>query len=239
MREIRCIGCGQLNRIPRYTVRRIPRCAICHAKLPEPQAVTSLRDIYIYRGRILLVLGVVAGIAAALVFGHSSVTPQPQAPEAHLAPTKPAPDFSAMARPPEPIAPIQATCAILPGNGDALSLWAPPIGPHKLVIDNGTSEFAIIKVRYAATRRVAVAFLVYPNSTQYFPLADGVYRVEYATGKALGSDCRSLAKIDAAHQFPNDDTFDDSVDSVSYTLYSVPGGNVIPRSISAEQFNAP
>jgi hypothetical protein len=47
-REIRCVNpaCGSLNRVPRYSIRRIPECGKCRAKLPEPDSVRLLRRLH-------------------------------------------------------------------------------------------------------------------------------------------------------------------------------------------------
>ncbi len=108
MREIRCIGCGKINRIPRYSVRFIPRCAACHIKLPEPRVVMTLRGVYQHRGRLLLAFGVVAGIALAFVPDYLRRAQPPAEPPADLVKVTPPPlDFSKEARTP---APIQDAC---------------------------------------------------------------------------------------------------------------------------------
>jgi hypothetical protein len=47
-REVRCINpnCGVLNRVPRYSVRRVPQCGKCHWKLPEHGAIRIFRSTY-------------------------------------------------------------------------------------------------------------------------------------------------------------------------------------------------
>jgi hypothetical protein len=45
MREVRCEACNTLNRVPRYSLRRIPRCGNCHANLPEPAPISAVRAL--------------------------------------------------------------------------------------------------------------------------------------------------------------------------------------------------
>jgi len=47
--EVRCESCGTINRVPRYSVRRIANCGKCHQSLPEPQYILRLRRLYSLR----------------------------------------------------------------------------------------------------------------------------------------------------------------------------------------------
>lgn len=63
IREIRCEACRTLNRLPDYSVRRIPECGRCHARLPETRSATTRRMIYRFRVQIAA-----APMAAILVW---------------------------------------------------------------------------------------------------------------------------------------------------------------------------
>ena len=54
-REIRCEACGTLNRLPDYSIRRIPECGKCHVKLPEARSTAMLRTIHRFRIQIVAV----------------------------------------------------------------------------------------------------------------------------------------------------------------------------------------
>jgi hypothetical protein len=64
IREIRCEACGTRNRVPDYTVHRIPECGRCHSKLPEARATAIRRTLYRFRTLILVVLAA-GGLALA------------------------------------------------------------------------------------------------------------------------------------------------------------------------------
>jgi hypothetical protein len=73
---------------------------------------------------------------------------------------------------------------------------------------------------------------------------DGDYRIQYAFGD-LGTDCRSFARVISAAQFPDIEvlrtryTQDEIIRSrLSYTLFSVPDGNVRPQNIDIATFRA-
>jgi hypothetical protein len=48
IREVRCTksDCGTLNRVPAYSIRKIPTCGRCGEPLPEQVAVKTLRGLY-------------------------------------------------------------------------------------------------------------------------------------------------------------------------------------------------
>jgi len=54
------VSCGALNRVPRYSIKRIPECGKCHAPLPEHVAIKTTRKLYPFRG--LAILAVFGGI---------------------------------------------------------------------------------------------------------------------------------------------------------------------------------
>jgi uncharacterized paraquat-inducible protein A len=54
-REIRCEACGTLNRLPDYSVLRIPECGKCHFKLQEARSTAIPRAIYRFRIQIAVV----------------------------------------------------------------------------------------------------------------------------------------------------------------------------------------
>jgi len=65
--EIRCPNCNTINRVPRYRASRIPWCANCHFKLPEPWTTRVLRLVYWYRREIMLAAAVIT--VPTIVFG--------------------------------------------------------------------------------------------------------------------------------------------------------------------------
>ncbi len=75
------------------------------------------------------------------------------------------------------------------------------------------------------------------------------YIIQYAFGERLGQDCKSFIAVSSAGQFPQPETLtteriNDYLGTqirrsrISYTLYSVPGGNVRPDALDAKSFNS-
>jgi hypothetical protein len=68
MREIRCTGCGAINRVGRFFVSSVARCGACKIPLPEPRYIRFLRPFYRWRRVIpfsLMGLGVIGLVVSA------------------------------------------------------------------------------------------------------------------------------------------------------------------------------
>ena len=138
-----------------------------------------------------------------------------------------------------------ATCAMPPVAGQLLEgrFGAGKLG-HYMEITNGAEGPAIVKARDPLTDRVRFAVYVGPGAhARIGPLSDGAYRIQYAIGPALAEDCRSLTSIDHASEFPETETLSKDVrdggivtQTLAYTLYAVPDGNVRPQTIPAGRF---
>ncbi len=163
-------------------------------------------------------------------------------------------DFSQNAAPYPPTpqvrqipAALVPTCPVQPENGKVLVKNIPTITRgHSIEIRNGSNGNAIIKVRDASNDNLKVSFFVAKGSTASVSnLPDGIYRIQYAFGGDFGSDCHSFAQVVAAAQFPSIESLTTQItgaqiitDRLSYTLYTVPGGNVRPQTIDPALFNA-
>jgi hypothetical protein len=139
------------------------------------------------------------------------------------------------------------TCPFPPVNGQIFAGSLPPDKKgHTIEIDNGSSANAIIKIRNANTTRLFASFYVAKGqSASVTSLPDGNYRIQYAFGGDLGIDCRNFVRVTSAAQFPDIESLRTEYTStqiirsrLSYTLYSVPSGNVRPQGIDAASFNA-
>jgi hypothetical protein len=121
---------------------------------------------------------------------------------------------------------------------------------HVLEIDNGSGGDAIVKVRNYPSQKLAVSFFIASNQEASLKgLRDGQYTIQYAFGNTLAEDCRSFTDLSSAGAFPGveelqttEEIVSDGVmvshQRLSYTLYSVPSGNVHPQTIDASMFNA-
>jgi hypothetical protein len=145
---------------------------------------------------------------------------------------------------PTPTAPT--VCANDPASGTILGGVVPAARfGHSLEIKNGLDGPVIVKVRDAGTGRLIFSFFVQKSDdTTVSGFRDGTYKVQYAVGAYLADDCRTLGNILNTAEFPGEDTFTTQhrrnkivTQSLSYTLYPVPNGNVHPDQISLESFN--
>lgn len=139
------------------------------------------------------------------------------------------------------------TCPFPPANGQIFVGSFPPAKKgHTIEIENRSSANAIIKIRNANTTRLFASFYVAKGqSASITNLPDGDYRIQYAFGADLGVDCRNFIRVTSAAQFPDIESLRTEYTStqiirsrLSYTLYSVPSGNVKPQGIDAASFNA-
>jgi hypothetical protein len=164
------------------------------------------------------------------------------------------PDFSQyptpVTTPPQPrqaLPDVVSTCAIQPSNGKVLSKNIPRTeNGHSIEVKNGATANAIVEIRDAYSGVLRLSFFVAKGSAASFSnLPDGIYRIQYAFGDNLASDCRSFSQIRSAAQFPAIKSLTTEVTGsqiitkgLTYTLYSVTDGNVRPQSIDVESFNA-
>jgi hypothetical protein len=144
------------------------------------------------------------------------------------------------------------TCSTPPANGKLLSDLRQPVDRgHALQIQNGTQGDAIVKLRDALTARTVASFFVASGQTASLTqIPDGKYRVQYAFGNKLGADCKSFIQLSSAGEFPDTETLETQYEEepggtriitgrLSYTLYSIPGGNVHPMQITGSDFDRP
>jgi hypothetical protein len=101
-------------------------------------------------------------------------------------------------------------------------------------------------MRDAETDGLVVSFFVEKGKTASVGnLPDGNFRLQYALGEDLRDDCRSFVSITSASQFPATESLRTNYTStqidrsrLTYTLFSVPNGNVRPESLAISAFNA-
>ena len=209
-------------------------------------------------GLLLLIPGAV-GLAVAYddltkgakqPYARQPYTPTPQQTYVPTLQTAPKPDFSQLATatpmPPRVAEPIP-TCANPPNNGRILTrnIMLGTKG-HSIEIKNGTSANALIKIRDAMSGALKLSFFVQKGlAASVSDLPDGYYRIQYAFGEELGVNCRDFAQTLSASQFPEPKNLTTEhtatqffTHRLSYTLYSVPGGNVRPQPLDLAAFNA-
>ena len=218
---------------------------------------TALKDVWARSfGRTMALLAVAFAMPAVAIAAIVAISNQGKtntvssyAAAPIVASTTPAPaavDAPATSEPkPEPI----VHCSSMPSNGAVLTDDRTETAEgHVLTIENGTQGDAIVKVRDAFSDDTLVSFFVRQGqSADLSAIPDGSYKFQYAFGK-LGEDCQTFAQLDSAGEFPDTETFSTKYEPtyggtrivrghLSYTLYTRPGGNVNPMSISPAEFN--
>jgi hypothetical protein len=163
-----------------------------------------------------------------------------------LSPVRPLQTVVAKQPDPVPVAAVNL-CKTLPRNGQVLRQKIRLVeNGHRLTIINGSSGDAIAKLRYGESRKLAASFYVKQNATASFDhIPDGGYAVQFAYGQAMTKDCTSfIEKI--ANEFEGTKFLRTEVTStqivtqeLSFTLYTVAGGNIRPVGISSAAFDAP
>lgn len=115
---------------------------------------------------------------------------------------------------------------------------------HRLTIENGSSSDAIVKLRDAMDGRLAASFYVKKSMTASLNgIPDGQYRVQFAYGDAMTRDCTAFitpvaSAFNGIQTLATETTASQIItQEISFTLYTVSGGNVRPVGISPEEFN--
>jgi hypothetical protein len=203
------------------------------------------RELYEFRAQVLVTVLVTSVVWAVLIY--ENVLPRPYDPWALVSEEPPndlvdaAQPVSATA-PPQPSAPLP-TCPLAIASGYLLDVKMTSSGPHHLKIENGAMGNAIIKVRDAITGHLFVSFFVASGEiTSFDHLPDGVYRIQWVIGDKLAQDCSSFARANMVDEFDGTESLRASAtveyQTLSYTLYAVPGGNARSHAISLAEFNA-
>lgn len=121
---------------------------------------------------------------------------------------------------------------------------------HSIQIENGGGGDALVKLRHAATGKLAASFFLRSMEDLTIEgVPDGTYLLQYAFGPSLAPDCRSFTRIIKANQMPEADELKTHIiddedhtevkrTSIAYQLSVSETANVKPVSIDAAAFNA-
>lgn len=121
---------------------------------------------------------------------------------------------------------------------------------HALEISNGSAGDAIVKMRYSNSSKIYISFFVKQNQTiKIDGIHNGNYRIQYALGHALNKMCKKFISPNSVGEFPQIEPLRSEIvddyrgqgimyQRLSYTLYTVPGGNIRPETISKDAFDA-
>lgn len=115
---------------------------------------------------------------------------------------------------------------------------------HRITIKNGSSGDAIVKVRTAAGTLAVSFFVENDKQASVTGLPDGTYKVQFATGGDLEKDCKSFfdpipAALSGSHTMRTQRTSTRiTTQHLTYTLYTVSGGNTQKLPLSKSAFEA-
>ncbi len=197
----------------------------------------------------LAILAVVPGIIGLAIYSDESGVSRQRGQQQSQATLRPTDDPF---RPRVPMSGAALDDSTLPTcwralvNGETLrkrTVWSDD--GHSIEVKNGVDANAIVKVRHATTGALLVSFYVAKGNTAAINVPDGLYRVQYALGGNLGADCESFVRVMSASQFPDIENLSTEYIArgivkkrLSYTLYPIAHGNVVPRAIDLAAFNA-
>jgi hypothetical protein len=187
-------------------------------------------------------LAVVPLIIGGFAYGSSGQSSRNNA--FSTAPTyKPSNDSAAQQIQPAPKL-VLNLCKQRPTNGQLLTQKGKfSENGHTVSIKNGSDGDAIIKIRDKFASHTLFSFFVAKSSTASINgLPDGDYKIQFATGDAMTSNCLGFIEPSAS-EFGGTDTFATTYTStqiitqqLDLTLYRVSGGNAQTNKISGADF---
>lgn len=218
MREIPCEACGTLNRLPEYSVRRIPECGKCHARLPETRSTTARRMIYRFRVQIAAVamVGVLAWVAlVALIPGRGT----------QIVAGSTRTDAVSSA----------AACAqsLLPSQG-LNEEYDTAENAADFTIKASPGPFYLVKLDRVAVDSSALLFFIPGGQTLDTRVPPGEFKLKYATGSRWCADAGPFSD-DTVFSEAND-TFTFSATHLTIELPLQGDGKLMTKEISRDEF---
>jgi hypothetical protein len=211
--EIKC-RCGAVNRVPRYSIRYVPRCGKCHVKLPETAFMATLRNIYAVPSGLLL------SVAVLLIFGW-------------FLSTQSTPSRST------PSPPQVATCASdgPPTIGGIARVYDTASTPAltEITFNAGASANFFVKLYDAYSGYPKIAYFVRGGTVVTTEAPVGSFTVKYASGTNWCNEYDLFGPTTSIQKGTR--TVSISEDS-TYTLYltHIRNGNFPTQSISRSDF---
>jgi hypothetical protein len=215
-REVRCEACGTINRVPRYSIRQIPRCGKsgCGKELPEGAARKLIRVLYRSR-RGLLFWAILIGFLPSLI-GVFTLLERFTSRQASLARNPP-------------------SCSMpSPAHGVYRRYTASPL-LAQLTIRTGVGENYFAKLVDAFDGTPKMEFFIHGGSVLVASVPVGTFTVKYADGLVWCGE-QELFGPDTLVQ-ETQKTFDfDPGEEWTIDLIRQHGGNLRTRYIPRSQF---
>ena len=203
MGEVRCEACNTLNRVPRYSLRRIPCCGKCHANLPEPAAISAVRAL------LRIPLGWWFGAAFLLGIGWFALSRDSSNVK------------TSAARAPEPVQCVGREPVTIGGilrvydtvDQPALTRWT---------IDAGYGANYFVKLVELRTGLPKVAYFINGGQSLTTDVPIGAFTIKHASGKNWCGEQQYFGSGTVFQKGTNTVLFDENH---TYTLYLTPQHN--------------
>ncbi len=226
-REVRCEACGTVNRVPPYSIRKIPRCGNkeCRAPLPESAIIGALRGVVRYEshawiGGIIVAIIIIVWFALEPFGTANNLGKIVQ----QIAPSRPiqAPSCS----PVEPITISGIMRVYDTVDQPALTQWT---------INAGYGADYFVKLVELRTGLPKVAYFVHGGSSITTDVPVGAFIVKHASGKIWCGEQQYFGQETVFQKGTNTVFFDPDY---TYTLYLTPkrNGNFPTTFITRDQF---
>lgn len=221
-REVRCINpeCRALNRVTRYSIKRIPSCGKCHWNLPEHGAIKVLRRVYtiprvVWIGAVALALIYWITIdQSAPVVTRSAKTVPPSA------------QRSVACSPVEPVT-IHGIYRVYDTNDQPrLTQWT---------INAGAGANYFIKLVDAASGAPKVSYFVYGGSILTTDAPVGTFVVKHAAGDIWCGEQKLFGDNTSTKKGTNLVTFREDY-TYTYFLTPMQNGNFPTKRIPRSEF---
>lgn len=214
-REVRCEACGTINRVPGYSIRKIPQCGKCEAPLPEHTAVRAARSLYRWRYFLILVAVIASPIA---LFAWTWPPPS----------TRP---ITSAVRPPA-CSPVEPTTI-----GGILRVYDTQDQPRltQWTINAGLGADYFVKLVELRTGLPKVAYFVHGGQSLTTDIPIGAFTIKHASGKNWCGEAQYFGPNTVFQRGTNTVFVDEDH---TYTLYLTPqrNGNFPTKFITRDQF---
>jgi hypothetical protein len=209
MREVRCVNpsCGTLNRVPGYSVRRVPRCGKCQTPLPESAAFAVLRELYRFRW-MLVAMPFAAWLAWAAWESSTDVGKKAPSPVNTRSAQRPV-----ACTPVEPVTISGISRVYDTSDRPRLTEWT---------INAGGGADYFVKLFEVSTGLPKVAYFVHGGSVTTTDVPVGFFTIKHASGAIWCGERELFGAGTVIQKGTRNISFDEDH---TYTLYLTPQRN--------------
>jgi hypothetical protein len=216
--KVRCEACGTLNRVPRYSIRRVPHCGSCHSNLPEPVTLKALRKIS--------TLPITAWIGAVFIAFIGGLIAAPSVVMQSTAPITRPPIRSADCAPKEPVTVGGIMRVYDLEDHPSLTHWT---------LNAGSGADYFVKLVNVQTALPKVSYFVRGGSVLTAEVPIGAFVIKHASGALWCGESELFGPKTVLQKGTRIAIFDDNH---TYELFLTPerNGNFPTKIISRSEF---